>query len=191
MPESSTPSDAELLRRHCKGDAAAFAQLYDRHDRASFDYIRRCLYPADTGTAEDVHQEVWLAVARNAAQFDEGRARFVTWLFTIARNRVFDVQRQRQPLPLDEEVAEALPAPAEDGPAQRLHDGQLAQALKEAVQALPWAQRETFVLFSMSELSLQEIASLTGVPVETAKTRLRYARNALRARLGEWRVEHV
>lgn len=191
MPETPSPSDADLLRRHGQGDAAAFAQLYDRHDRASFDYIRRCLYPADAATAEDVHQEVWLAVARSAAQFDERKARFVTWLFTIARNRVLDLQRQRAPLALEQEVAEAIPAPPQDGPLQRLHGAQLGQALQSAVQALPLAQRETFVLFSMNELSLQEIATLTGVPVETAKTRLRYARDSLRARLGDWRVEHV
>lgn len=186
------PSNAELLRRHCAGDAAAFAALYDRHDRKSFDYLRRLLYPADAATAEDLHQEVWLAVARAAAQYDERKARFVTWLFTIARNRVVDWQRQHGAQLHDElDAADAIPDAPRHEPPQRLQAGRLAQALSSAVEALPPLQREAFVLFSFDELSLQEIAALTQVPLETAKTRLRYARDALRARLDAWRTADV
>ena len=81
-------------------------------------------------------------------------------------------------------------APPLRGP-QRLQAGRLAQALSSAVEALPPLQREAFVLFSFDELSLQEIAALTQVPLETAKTRLRYARDALRARLDAWRTADV
>ncbi len=191
MP-SATPTDAELLRAFCAGDAGAFAQLYDRHDRHSFDFIRRCLHPTDHGTVEDVHQEVWLAVSRAAAQFDETKARFVTWLFTIARNRVVDLQRARGGQVLDElDAADAIPDTPHHGPLARAQAHQLAQAVTAAVETLPLAQRETFVLFSFEEMTLQEIAEVTQVPVETAKTRLRYARDALRNALSVWRTADV
>lgn len=186
------PSDAELLRRHSAGDAQAFAQLYDRHDRKSFDYLRRLLHPADAATAEDLHQEVWLAVARASAQYDESKARFVTWLFTIARNRVLDWQRQQGRAGWELlESAEALPDAPRLQPPERVQAARMAEAVVEAVEALPLAQREAFVLFSFDELSLQEIAALTKVPLETAKTRLRYARDALRQRLQAWRTADV
>jgi RNA polymerase sigma factor (sigma-70 family) len=185
-------SDADLLRRHAAGDAQAFPRLYDRHDRKSFDYIRRCLHPADVSTAEDLHQDVWLAVARAAGHYDAARASFVTWLFTIARNRVLDWQRQHAGRVHDAlDAAAELPGAPREQPPQRLQAGRLAEAVVQAVEALPPAQRETFVLFSFDELSLEEIAGLTHVPVETAKTRLRYARDVLRARLQAWRMVDV
>ena len=195
LPRPPGPAgDADLLRRHCAGERGAFAHLYDAHERHCFDFIRRMLAGADDATAEDLHQEVWIAVSRQAASFDEGKARFVTWLFTIARNKVMDHFRKstgvvRLAGDLGEQVVARMDEHA-DAPAvtpERIaHNKQLAAALLREVQALPFVQRECFVLFAHDELSLQEVAQVTQVGLETAKSRLRYARQTLRQRLATW-----
>ncbi len=193
-----------LLLAFLAGDAAAFAQLYDQHERRCFDFVRRMLAAADEATAEDVHQEVWLSVARSAATFDVHKARFVTWLFTIARNKVMDHFRRHghevwsttslTEAGSDDDGQEADIAVADPHavtPERVLHNRQLAAALLREVQALPLPQRETFVLFAQQDMSLEEVAHITQVGVETAKTRLRYARATLRANLAGWRLHHA
>ena len=191
--------DAELLRRYLAGEMAAFERLYDAHERHCFEFIRRMLAHADDDAAEDLHQEVWLAVARQAASFDANKARFVTWLFTIARNKVMDHFRKstgvvRLAGDLGEHAEAALDElpdlPAID-PAAVAQNKQLAAALLREVQALPFVQRETFVLFAHQDLSLEAVAEITRVRLETAKSRLRYARQTLRLRLAHWRTEHA
>jgi RNA polymerase sigma factor (sigma-70 family) len=200
-PERDEPT---LLLAFLAGEAAAFAQLYDLHERRCFDFVRRMLAAADEATAEDVHQEVWLSVARSAATFDVHKARFVTWLFTIARNKVMDhFRRSGHEASSTTSLTEA--GPDDDGqeadiavadphaitPERVLHNRQLAAALLREVQALPLPQRETFVLFAQQDMSLEEVAHITQVGVETAKTRLRYARATLRANLAGWRLHHA
>jgi RNA polymerase sigma-70 factor (ECF subfamily) len=196
---ANPPGDPELLRRYLAGDKAAFERLYDNHDRRCFDFIRRMLATADEATAEDLHQEVWIAVARQAASFDESKARFVTWLFTVARNKVMDHFRGSQGVvrlasdlgePAETALDNLADAPALD-PERIVHNRQLSAALLHAVQALPFVQRETFVLFAHHQLSLEEVAQITHVGLETAKSRLRYARQTLRARLAPWRADHA
>lgn len=189
-------ADPELLRRYLAGDKAAFARLYDRHDRHCFDFIRRMLAGADEATAEDLHQEVWIAVARHAASFDAGKSRFVTWLFTLARNKVMDhFRRSAGVVQLAADINERAGVAIDDvaavpafDPEQVARHHQLAAALVREVQALPFVQRETFVLFAHDGLSLEEVAQITNVGVQTAKSRLRYARQTLRARLAAWGV---
>ena len=184
--------DAELLRAHGGGDAHAFARLYDRHDRSSFHFIRRM---AGAEAADDLHQETWLAVARNAASFDPHKAGFRAWLFTIARRKVVDhLRRMRVVVPFDrredEDVLTIVPDPG-PGPLQQLESRELAEKLIAAVEALPLDQRSAFILFEDAGLSLGEIAEVAGVTVETAKSRLRYARARLRTALAEERPAHV
>lgn len=188
----------ELVRAFVAGDGAAFERLYDAHERRCFQFVRRMLAQGDEAEAEDLHQEVWLAVARSAASFEPGKARFVTWLFTIARNKVMDHFRRRRgvvhlagPAEVDDE--DALPADAEwhrQSPEWIAQNAQLAAAIVREVEALPLAQRETFVLFAHHELSLDEVAQITGVGTETAKSRLRYARKTLSSRLHDWTSDH-
>jgi RNA polymerase sigma-70 factor (ECF subfamily) len=134
-------------------------------------------------------------VARAAASYDAAKARFVTWLFTIARNKVLDHHRRTSGVV---HLADDIGAPAADeaadlrdlSPEHVAQNRQLAAAIVREVQALPYAQRETFVLVAQQELSLEEVAQITCVGLETAKSRLRYARSALRQRLAGWRVHH-
>ena len=196
-PTSSPPPEAGWLAQYLAGDAAAFERLYDLHERHCFDFIRRTLAATgDDATAEDLHQDVWLAVARQAASFDQRKARFVTWLFTIARNKVHDHFRISARVSrlvgdggelLAEAVLREVPDPAPIDPEQIAHNRQLAAALLREIQALPLSQRETFLLFAQAGLGLDEVATVTRVGIETAKSRLRYARQTLKARLMHWR----
>ncbi len=185
MP-ASEPSDEELIASYLRGDMAAFDRLYRRHDRKTFAFIRQMLHPTDRATVEDLHQEGWLAVAAKAASFTPGKARFSTWLYTVLRNRVLDHLRARPPQG-DDEADPDLLASAAAGPDQVLAQKRLVQAVEGSLLRLSVEQREAFLLFTVVELSLAEIADVTQAHPETAKTRLRYAREALRHRLSEWR----
>ena len=193
LMEPDAEDDAELLRAHGAGDRQAFARLYDRYDRASFLFIRRLLGAAHGDAAEDVHQETWISVSKSAAAFDPGKSGFPAWLFTIARHKTFDHFRRQKVAVLasaQEGAAMMVPDPGET-PLERVQSRELAQVIVTAVEALPLEQRGAFVLFAEAGLSLGEIAELTGVAVETAKSRLRYARAKLRQSLAGERSAHV
>jgi RNA polymerase sigma-70 factor (ECF subfamily) len=173
--------DAQLLRAHAGGDPHAFARLYDRYDRPCFQFIRRMLGSAHAEAAEDLHQETWVSISTHAAAFDPHRATFRSWLFTIARRKVWDHFRRQKVAVVASADEEAMMAPDPGHtPLERVESQELAQRLIAAVEALPLEQRGAFLLFTEAELTLAEIAQLTGVAVETAKSRLRYARARLR-----------
>lgn len=182
----SEPVDEELIASYLRGDMGAFDRLYRRHDRKTFAFIRQMLHPTDRATVEDLHQEGWLAVAAKAASFSPAKARFSTWLYTVLRNRVLDHLRARPPQ-ADDEADPDLLASGDHGPEQQLVSKRLVQAVESGLLRLSVEQREAFLLFTVVELSLAEIADVTQAHSETAKTRLRYAREALRHRLSEWR----
>ncbi|HKC43668.1 MAG TPA: RNA polymerase sigma factor [Burkholderiales bacterium] len=181
---TSGPSDEELMLAYGAGDAAAFDALYARHRGAVFRYLRR--QAGNAAIAEEIFQDVWLRVIDARASYAP-RAKFTTWLFTIAHNRLMDHFRAnaRAALvsydddPIDD-VAADTPRPDES-----LARKQDAGRLLAAIEALPAAQREAFLLQQEGELSLEEIAAVTGVNRETAKSRLRYAMGKLRAELRE------
>src|ERR1700689_3183716 len=87
-------SDEGLIGRYARGDVAAFEQLYRRHEMRVWRYLERNV--GNRATADELMQEVWFAVARDAPRY-EPSARFTTWLFTIARNRIIDSARTRRP----------------------------------------------------------------------------------------------
>jgi RNA polymerase sigma-70 factor (ECF subfamily) len=191
--ELAPTDDAELLRAHGGGAPHAFARLYDRYDRPCFQFIRRMLGAAHGGAAEDVFQETWMAVSQNAAAFDADKASFPAWLFTIARRKVVDHFRRQEVAVLvsgQDDVAMRVP---DSGPTpfEQVESRELAQRLVAALEALPFAQRGVFVMFAHAGLSLEEIAQSMGAPVETTKSRLRYARATLRLALAAERSTHV
>ena len=187
-------SDGDLLDAYAEGDDGAFACLYERHDRQCFGFIRKLMGSGRDGLAEDIHQETWCSVSRNAAIFDAARAQFKTWLFTIARNKVLDHIRAEKVTsvwtPVDDCGVEQL-ADAGAGPMEQVMTKQLAVAVIRAVEALPLSQREAFLLFNDGELSIEEIGLATGVGTETAKSRLRYAREGVRKALAAWGATSV
>lgn len=195
--EEDAAEDADLLRAHGAGDPHAFARLYDRYDRACFQFIRRLLGAAHADAAEDLHQETWIAVSKNAASFDPAKASFAAWLFTIARHKTFDHFRRQKVAVVwsahdagADEAAMRVPDPGQS-PLEQVQSRERAQEIVAAVEALPLEQRGVFVMFADGGLSLEEIAAVTGVAVETAKSRLRYARAKLRQLLAGERSAHV
>lgn len=197
MSESPAIADEQLMRAYAHGDPSAFETLYDRHAMRVWRYIFRSVREA--ATADELTQDVWMRVASQADSYAPragaaGRpvARFTTWLFTLAHHRVVDHVRAARPqASLDEAqpdgstLADTLAAPSGFGPVRRIENRQQAQQLLAAIEALPAEQREAFLLQAEGELSVADIAAATGVGVETAKSRLRYARTALRRTLEE------
>jgi len=191
--EPDAADDADLLRAHGAGDPHAFARLYDRYDRPCFRFIRRLLGAAHGDAAEDLHQETWIAISKTVAAFDPGRSTFPAWLFTIARHKTWDHFRRQKVAVLasvQDDAVMMVPDPGQT-PLEQVQSRELAQELINAVEALPLEQRGVFVMFAQAGLSLEEIAQVTGVSVETAKSRLRYARTKLRQSLAGERSAHV
>ncbi|MFC3683227.1 RNA polymerase sigma factor [Hydrogenophaga luteola] len=187
MTAADTPTDEELMQAYARGDMRAFETLYDRHALPVWRFVQRSVQNA--ALADDLVQDVWFSLVRHAPQY-EMRAKFRTWLFTLAHHRVVDHWRtQKNHTSLDAEsedgaaLAEMLAAESGFGPERRLDSRELAQALLDALAALPEVQRETFLLQAEAGMSLAEIAQATGVNMETAKSRLRYARARLRETL--------
>jgi len=185
-------SDEALMAAYQGGDARSFALLFERYERPVFRFLRRSL--GDHATADDLLQEVWLAVVRNAAGYVP-RAKFTTWLFTIARSKLIDHWRATMPMTsLDEEAAndpdesrlDSIPAAASEQPEVQAMSRAQAQAFLAAVEALPAVQREAFLLHVEGDLTVEEVAQATGVGFETAKSRLRYAFGKLRAAMEVW-----
>lgn len=187
-------SDEDLLAAYAAGDARAFAELYERHERAIYRFFLR--QGAATSAADDLLQETWLAVVRNAAKF-EPRAKFTTWLYTVARSKMIDHWRARDDTvslayfagdtanDADESVLD-IPAGDAHRPDHQVIARAEARAFLLAVEALPPPQREAFLLQAEGGLSLDEIAAVTGAAHETVKSRLRYAMNKLRSAMEAW-----
>jgi RNA polymerase sigma factor (sigma-70 family) len=182
-------SDEALMARYAQGDAAAFERLYERHELRTWRYIERNV--GNRATADELMQEVWFAVARDATRYRPS-AKFSTWLFTIAHNRMIDSMRtSRRPISLEAMGYEAgavvtqLTEPSE-GPLGAAVALEQAGALAQALAQLPAEQRDAFLMQVEGDLSLEEIASITGAGFETVKSRLRYARLKLRELLEEY-----
>jgi RNA polymerase sigma-70 factor (ECF subfamily) len=187
MDVGDTLSDEQLMRTYAGGDVRAFETLYDRHALPVWRFVQRSVQNA--ALADDLVQDVWFSVVRHAPQY-EARAKFRTWLFTLAHHRMVDHWRTHKAhASLDAEsedgasLAEMLAAESGFGPERQLDSRELARALLDALAALPEVQREAFLLQAEAGMSVAEIAQTTGVNTETAKSRLRYARARLRETL--------
>lgn len=172
------------MLKYRDGDADAFEVLYARHKGGLFRYcLRHC---AERSTAEETFQDVWMRVIGARTRY-EPRAKFTTWLYRIARNRVIDRYRSDNPgryQTLDDaETATEPAADPVDEPERRVSSGRQAARLKALIAALPAEQRDAFLLHEEAGLGLEDIAALSGVGRETAKSRLRYALSKLRAAL--------
>jgi RNA polymerase sigma-70 factor (ECF subfamily) len=165
----------ELLVVRCRlGEREAFAELVRTWHDPVWNYVRRMLGPS---RADDVAQEVWVAVVRGLPRLREP-GRFAPWLFTIARRAVADRLREeyaRPEIPLEEERASADPADALVDRADLL----------AGLSGLPVREREVLVLFYLQDLSLEDCAQICGVPAGTVKSRLSRARRVLRDQLTE------
>lgn len=173
------------MLRYGAGDARAFEILYGRHKAPLYRYFARLVRPA--AVAEELFQDVWMNVVR-ARQTYEVRAKFTTWLYRLAHNRLIDhYRRMSNSLPMsyadEDDVVEAASDESFREPENELDRRRLGRRLIAAIGDLPEAQRETFLLREEGGFSVEEIAAATGVSFETAKSRLRYALARLRQAL--------
>jgi RNA polymerase sigma-70 factor (ECF subfamily) len=178
--------DGELMLRYARGDLRAFEVLYERHRGGLYRYLSR--HTRNPESANDLFQEVWSKVIASRERY-ERRAKFQTFLYRIAHNCFVDYCRRsrvRAEVSGDgsEDWQRDLPAPDCEQPDTRAEQAQAAARYKAALAQLPAEQRDVFLLYEESGLSLEEIAVITAVGPETAKSRLRYAVSKLRQAFG-------
>ena len=176
------------MSRFGAGDAAAFGMLYERYEMRVFRYLLRNV--RNRALAEDLLQDTWFAVAREASRF-EPFARFSAWLFRIAHNRMVDALKAARP-EVSLEVAVGDATSVTDVALTCTHEPYVAAVASEELAAvlgalaqLPAEQCQAFLLQQEADLSVEEIARVCGCQFETAKSRLRYARSRLRELLRE------
>jgi RNA polymerase sigma-70 factor (ECF subfamily) len=174
-PANGSASDDDLMARLAQGDRQAMQVLYGRHHVAVYRFALRLT--GNSATAEDIVSETFLALWRHATSF-EGRARLSTWLLAIARNKAVSALRGRTEEALDEEFAQGIPdeTPAPD---ETLDAGRRSALLARCLATLSGAHREIIDLVYYHERSVEEAASILGVPAATVKTRMFYARKRL------------
>ena len=188
MPRDPVDRDEDLMLAYSRGSVDAFDVLYRRHKGPLYRYLlRQC---RDAAVAEELFQDVWANLVRARASYTV-TARFTTYLYRLAHNRLIDHYRRSAPAALvsfdveDESLPEAA-ASANEQPHTAYDSRASAARLLELLAELPAAQREAFVLQHESGMSIEEIAEATGVNRETAKSRLRYAMAKLRSGMREW-----
>lgn len=178
-----TDTDENLMLRYQEGDAGAFEILYKRHKDGLYRYfLRQC---GHASSAEELFQDVWMSLIRHVKRYSV-QAKFTTYLYHLAHNRLIDHYRKHSkgiPVSYEDCVEEGFdPAIAEPGnnPESVTSQEQQHDCLMRSIRELPEAQREAFLLREETGLSIEEIANITGVNAETAKSRLRYAVKKLR-----------
>ena len=181
---NDTSDDQALMMAYRGGDVNAFEILYRRHKGPVYRYLlRQCKNPA---IAEEIFHEAWLGLIKAKDRY-EPTAKFTTYLYHLAHNRLIDYYRRQaagipiscddDPDPLMERQADI----AEHEPENELDRQRMAKKLFGLIADLPDAQREAFLLREEAGMSIEEIAVATGVNAETAKSRLRYAVAKLRS----------
>lgn len=191
--------EALLAAFHRDGDVAAFQVLVERYRTPVYNFLLRSL--RDPQKAEDLLQDVFVRVIERAEKFRH-EAKFSTWLYTIARNKCVDHfrrQKHRRHPSLDgptrggdegaralkESVADTTVLDSERGAGSALLKARIATA----VERLPAEQQEVFLMRQLQGMRFQDIADVVGVPLNTVKSRMRYALERLQADLVDYEEE--
>src|SRR6202158_940582 len=182
-------SDEALMGRYARGAAAACVLLYRRHEMRIWRYLERNV--GNRATADELMQEVWFAVARDAVRYAPTSG-FTPWLFPLARNRMIDsIRTNRRKVSLEtlgyeaQLVVQQLTTEPNVGPLAAAVVRDQAAALTQALGQLPREQRDAFLLQIEGDLSVEEVATITQSSFETTKARPRKARTNLRTLLSE------
>ena len=168
-------SDEVLIGRIANGDRLAMQVLYARYHVRVFRFVVRMV--RDDSTAEDLISEVFLDVWRQTGRF-EGRSTVSTWLLAIARFKALSALRRRPDEELDEETASAIEDPADD-PGTALEKRDKSAIIRKCLMGLSAEHREVVDLVYYHEKSVEEVAEIVGIPENTVKTRMYYARKRL------------
>ncbi len=189
-------ADEVLMMHYQKGEVRAFEILLTRHRKPIFNFILR--FVGSRELAEDLLQETFLRVIKGADNYRR-KAKFTTWLYTIARNLCVDQSRRQK-----HRKAQSLDAPmsksadnsgtlldviaGEDmGSDRKAVSQQLHQTLHQAISTLSEEQREVFLMREFLDMPFKQIADVVGVAENTVKSRMRYALEKLRLELDEYR----
>lgn len=180
-PVAATPAELDevLLREVARGNQLALRTLFMRHQVRVYRFVMRFL--RDRSLAEDVVSEVFLAVWRQAGRF-KGRSTVSTWLLSIARHKAFTAMKRPPTEPFDDGMAAEIPDPALDAEA-RINDKDSGTILRRCLDALSPEHGEMIDLVYYQQKSIREIADMLGIPANTVKTRMFYARKRLAALL--------
>jgi len=164
--------DGELVELVAQKDAGALEALYERYGRPAYSLVRRILI--EETLAQDVVQEVFLSLWRDARRFDAGRGTVATYLLSMTHHRAVDVVRREENLRRWRTSEEGLELEAD--PKVRVEDEVLTSErraeVRSALQELPAAQREALLLADFGGYTQREVAALIGVPLGTVKTRM-------------------
>jgi len=181
------PTDEQLMLAYAAGDATSFETLYARHKGGLYRFVLRGI--KERGVAEELFQEIWMRIIEARTRYAP-QARFTTWLYTIAHNRMVDHWRKRGltvvSLEHDDPDDPAQPEPAAEAgrePQRQAETNEQLARLARALETLPPVQREAFLMREEGGLSLADIAAATGSNQEAVKSRLRYAVAKLREAL--------
>lgn len=194
---AAADADEDLMERFRDGDVRAFEVLLERHERGVFHFAFR--FTRDRELANDLMQETFLRLVKNAKSYSR-KARFTTWLYTIARNQCIDAARKaryRRTDSLDAPVAgdpdgRALSetiAGQSDGGFDRVDRVEMSRRIESAIAQLSDEQREVFLMREVMQLQFNEIAEIVGISENTVKSRMRYALENLRLRLADYAAD--
>lgn len=183
--------DSQLVELVAEKDAGALEALYDRYGRPAYSLARRIL--AEETLAQDVVQEVFLSLWRDARRFDAGRGTVATYLLSMTHHRAVDVVRREENLRRWRTSDEGLEL--EPDPKGRVEDEVEASERRAQVRAalgeLPAAQREALLLAYFGGYTQREVAALVGVPLGTVKTRMAAGMRKLREALQDAGTEEL
>jgi RNA polymerase sigma-70 factor (ECF subfamily) len=180
-------TDTSLMLQYGAGDLRAFETLYNRHKGSLYRYFMRHI--SEFSLAEDLYQEIWNKVIVQAKHY-QASAKFTTWLYTLAHNKLVDHVRHLSVVnkvvvrSFDQEVAEC---PEEFKQPSIINEAEgvltsirAAESLKQCIAQLPQAQKDSFLLKEEAGLSVKDIATVLSTSFEASKSRLRYAYENLR-----------
>lgn len=179
-------SDENLMLNYASGDAAAFEVLYVRHKGPVYRYMLNLCQ--NEAIAEELYQEVWMKLI-NARENYQVKAKFTTYLYTLAHNQFIDHYRKQnvrivveQSVEIDDLDQDQL---QRNNPEKQTQTNQTINRLSELIASLPNEQREVFLLREEAGMSIPEIVETLGINQEAAKSRLRYAIKKLRTGLSD------
>jgi RNA polymerase sigma-70 factor (ECF subfamily) len=182
VPHDSNLSDSELIECLQQDDLDALGVLFERYrDRV---YRTALVIVRDSAVAEDILQDCFLKVYGNAHRIDTSRP-LVPWLYRVTVNLSYTwlSRAKNRRMPIDN-VVDLLISPMKHAPDRLTEQTELRQNVRQAINALSIDQRVVVVLYYLNGLSLQDIAEILDLPTGTVKSRLYYARENLRSKLG-------
>ena len=180
-------ADTDLINRIADGDKLAMQALFARHNVRVYRFVLRLVN--DEALAEDLVNEVFVDVWKNADKF-EGNSQVSTWVLAIARFKALSALRRRKDASLDEVEAAAIPDSA-DNPEICLQKKDRVAILRECMSHLSRDHREIIDLVYYHEKSVDEVAEIVGVPKNTVKTRMFYARKRMSELLAQAGIDQT